>query len=47
MGSHRVHTILYLVYVLHWPDVGCLTAETCSPGVIDISSLCWCTYVVL
>jgi len=30
----------YLVYVLHWPDDGCFTAETCSPNVIDISSLC-------
>ena len=35
MGSHRVH----LVYVLHWPNDGCLTAETCSPDVIDISSM--------
>jgi len=25
----------------------CFTAETCSPYVIDISSPCWCTYVVL
>jgi len=42
MGSHRVH----LVCVLHWLDDGCFTAETCSRDVIDISSLCWCTYVV-
>ena len=27
-------------YVLHWPDDGCFTAETCSPDVNDISSLC-------
>jgi len=27
------------VYVLHWPDDGCFTAETCSPDVINISSL--------
>jgi len=39
MGSHRVQLILYLVYVLHWPDDGCFTAETCSPDVIDISSI--------
>ena len=32
--------ILYLVYVLNWPDDGCFMAETCSPDVIDISSLC-------
>ena len=32
--------ILHRVYVLHWPDDGCFTAETCSPDVIDISSLC-------
>ena len=38
--------MLYLVYVLHWPDDSRFTAETCSPDVIDISSLCWCTYVV-
>jgi len=38
--------ILYLAYVLHWPDDGCFTAETCSPDVTYISSLCWCTYVV-
>ena len=25
--------ILHLVYVLHWPDDGCFTAETCSPDV--------------
>ena len=31
--------ILYLVYVLHWPDDGCFTAETCSPDQIDISSM--------
>ena len=24
----------------------CFAAETCSPDVTDISSLCWCTYVV-
>ena len=41
MGCHTVHTyVLYLVYVLHWPDDGCFTAETCSADVIDISSLC-------
>ena len=33
--------ILHLVYVQHWPDDGCLTAETCSPDVIDIASLCY------
>ena len=38
--------MLYLVYVLHWPDDGCFTAETCSPDVIDISSMHWYTYVV-
>ena len=27
--------ILYLVYVLHWPDDGCFTAETCSPDVCN------------
>jgi len=32
--------ILYLVYVLHWPDDGHFTAETCGPDVIDIPSLC-------
>ena len=26
--------------VLLWPDDGCFTVETCSPDVIDISSLC-------
>ena len=35
MGCHTK----YLVHVLHWPDDGCFTAETCSPDVIDISSL--------
>jgi len=25
--------------VLLWPDDGCFTVETCSPNVIDISSL--------
>ena len=39
MGSHRVHTFLYLVFVLHWPDDGCFTAETCSPDVNDIPSM--------
>ena len=29
------------------PDYGCFTAETCSPDVSDISSLCCCTYVVI
>jgi len=38
--------MLYLVYVLHWPDDGCFTAETCSPDVIDISSMRCYTYVV-
>ena len=28
--------ILYLVHVLHWPDDGCFTAETCRPDVTDI-----------
>ena len=37
--------ILYLVYVLHWPDDGCFTAETCSPDVIDISLMGCYTYV--
>ena len=32
---------------VHWPDDGCFTAETCSRDVIDVSSLCLCTYVVL
>ena len=39
--------ILYLVYVPHWPDDGCFMAETCSPDVIDISSMHRYTYVVL
>jgi len=30
---------MYLVYVLLWPDDGCLTAETCGPDVTDISSM--------
>jgi len=34
--------ILYIVYVLHWPDDGCFTAETSSPDVTDISSLYIC-----
>jgi hypothetical protein len=38
--------ILHLVYVLHWSGDGCFTAETCSPDVTDISSLCLCKYVV-
>jgi len=38
--------VLYLVYVLHWPDDGCFTAETCSADVADISSMRWYTYVV-
>jgi len=38
--------ILYPVYVLQWPDDGCFTAETCSPNVIDISSMRLYTYVV-
>jgi len=29
----------YIVYFLYWPDDGCFTAETCSPDVIDISSM--------
>ena len=33
-------------YVLHWPNDGCFTAETCSSDVIHTSSLCWCTHVV-
>jgi len=28
------------IYHLHWPDNACFTAEICSPGVIDILSLC-------
>ena len=28
--------IMYLVYVLLWPDDSCLTAETCGPDVTDI-----------
>jgi len=31
-----VHTYIYLVYVLHWPDDDCFTVETCGPDVIDI-----------
>ena len=45
--EHIQGTILYLLYVLHRPDDGCFTAETCSPDVIDISSMNWYTYVVL
>jgi len=41
-----MQNIYKVQYVLHWPDDGCFTAETCSPDVIDISLLCWCTYVV-
>ena len=40
MGSHRVHTYIVPCVCLRWPDDGCFTAETCSPDVIDISSLC-------
>ena len=29
--------ILYLVYVLQWPDDGSFTAETCRHDIIDIS----------
>ena len=40
MGSNRVHAyIVPCVFVLHWPDDGCFTAETCSPDVTDILSL--------
>jgi len=35
-----VHIHVYLVYVLHWTDDGRFTAETCSPDLNDISSLC-------
>ena len=28
------------------PDDGCCTTETCSPDIIDISSMRWYTYVV-
>jgi len=30
---------MYLVYVLHGPDDGCFTAETCSLDVTDFSSM--------
>jgi hypothetical protein len=36
INTRQCTLILYLVYVLHWLDDGCLTAETCSPHVIDI-----------
>jgi len=39
--------ILYLVYVLHWPDGSYFTAEICSHVVTDISSMRWYTYAVL
>ena len=32
--------ILYLLYVLHWADDGCFTAETWRPDVINISAMC-------
>jgi len=43
MGSHSAHIVPCICY---WPDGGCFTAETCSPDVIDISSMRWYTYVV-
>jgi len=36
MESHRVHTYIVPVYILHWPDDGCFMTETCSLGIIDI-----------